>query len=358
MKKLLKAFVLMLMVFVLAGCMKINMNFEVKSDKSMTGSMEILAEQALLESYGKSAEDNVDQMQKQILSSANMKDAKVSKIDKTIDGKKWVGVSVTGLSSTASSSVVEKEIDGTKSIVLTLPMKDMKNQMGGSSLSEAQSYGYSLSKMKDLGMEMNVTIKMPAKATTNVGKADGDTVTIDLLELMAEGSTQDIVVSSALSGGLDMTMLLIVAGVVVIAGIVFFILKKKKKEPDQPSYDGSPLTSEPTPEFNNESQPIESSTEDTITDSTTNEVVGSAEAPIEDNSVEETEIVNEESVSETLEVTDTVSTDEVDSQTETSDAVVSEEETTPVEKKYCPNCGQPVQGTEDICTNCGYDLKK
>ena len=84
MKKLLKTFAFVFMISLLTGCMKLNMNIEVKSDKSMTGNMEILAEESMFESMGSSAEEYVEQMQQELLSNDEMKDSKVSKIDKKI----------------------------------------------------------------------------------------------------------------------------------------------------------------------------------------------------------------------------------------------------------------------------------
>ena len=281
MKKLLKTFAFVFMISLLTGCMKLNMNIEVKSDKSMTGNMEILAEESMFESMGSSAEEYVEQMQQELLSNDEMKDAKVSKIDKTIDGSKWVGVNVTGLTGDSKGTVEEKEVDGKKSIVLTLPMSEMENKMDSSQLQQAESLGYSVSKLKALGLEMNLTVKMPAKATSNVGTVDGDTVKIDLLEIMAKGSSEDIVISSAVSGGMDMTLILIVLGVAIIAGGVFFVLKKKK---DATQQNEAPIDEMPT----QNAAPEESVQETTV-----------EQTPVQEEPVQET--VEEKPVEEVTE---------------------------------------------------------
>ena len=297
MKKILKRLSLMFVVLMLAGCMKINMNIEVKSDKTMSMNMDMLVEESLLQTSGMTTEQWIEQVKQEALDNDTMKDAKIEEISKTIDGKKWVGVSMSGVSSVQEETTVkEKDIDGTKSLVLTLPMNEMEDQMNNSGLGDLGSMGYSVSKMKELGLEMNVVVKMPAKATTNVGKADGDTVTIDLLELMASGSTQDIVISSPVSAGFDMTMIFVVIGIVVIAGIVVVILKKKKKPEEQPIVNEVPVSPE---------------------------------------------------VEKPQESTETV-------ETQTSTESVAEVTT---DKKYCPNCGQPIEDV-DTCPHCGYDIKK
>ncbi|MFR1294917.1 MAG: LPXTG cell wall anchor domain-containing protein [Coprobacillus cateniformis] len=176
-------------------------------------------------------------------------------------------------------------------------------------MSQLTSYGYSVEQMKKLGMEMNVVIKMPGKATSNVGTVDGNTVTVDLLDMMATGKSNDIIVSSELSGGgMDMSMIFIIVGVAAIAGVVAFMLMKKKKENHEEVYDGSPISKATEEKVVTEAPVVESDVEEKI------------EAP--------TEVVNEEKVE-----------------------VVTEP------KAYCPNCGTPV-GSEETCPNCGFTLKK
>ena len=307
MKKILKVLTMALMVFVLTGCMKLSINVEVKADKTMAMGMEILAEESMFKSAGMSADDYVKQMEDQIKSSEGMEDAKTTPIEKTIDGSKWVGVSVQGTASAdASVRIIDKEVNGKDGIELTLPMDDFSDQMD---MSQLTSYGYSVEQMKKLGMEMNVVIKMPGKATSNVGTVDGNTVTVDLLDMMATGKSNDIIVSSELSGGgMDMSMIFIIVGVAAIAGVVAFMLMKKKKENHEEVYDGSPISKATEEKVVTEAPVVESDVEEKI------------EAP--------TEVVNEEKVE-----------------------LVTEP------KAYCPNCGTPV-GSEETCPNCGFTLKK
>lgn len=297
MKKLLKLICLMLMVTVLTGCIKMNVNVEVKADKTMTMGMELLIEESLLSTSGMTAEEWGEQMKEQILSSDNAEDTKTTPISKTIDGVKWAGINVeyTGEDSESTSYITEKNIDGEDCLVLTLPMDDFNDQMDTSDL---EAYGYSVSKLKDMGTEMSITIKMPAKVTSNVGEVNGDTVTIDLLDLMTSGATEDIVISSPLSSGSSMTYVLIGVGAIAIVAIVLVILKKKKQPvQEEMAYTGQPL-----------SQP-EVQADHTMTEEVTQETVEAAKT-VEDSN-----------------------------------------------KQFCPNCGTPVD-TDDTCSNCGYDLKK
>ncbi len=229
MKKTLKFLVMIMMIITLTGCMKINMDVEVQSDLTTKMSMELLLDEKLLSAQGEDPETAVKQMQEEMLSEDELKDAKVNTIEKTIDGSKWRGVSISGIAKNDADSIkVEKKtIDGQEKICLTLPMDNLSDDLDPSSMTSA---GYSVEQMKKLGMEMNVTIKMPGKASSNVGEVKDDTVTVDLLEIMYSGKGQDIIVTSDIgSTGSNMTMIIVgsIIAVIAVAGVIIFMKKKK-----------------------------------------------------------------------------------------------------------------------------------
>ena len=230
MKKLLKTLSLLLAVFLLTGCMKMTINLEVNADKSVNTSMDFLMEESALTASQMTKEEFVEQMKEQMLSSEETKNVKVTSIEETINASNWVGVRMEGLASTADEmgvNITEETIDGKDCIVLKLPMEDLSQQMDSQLL---QSADYSVDKMKALGLEMVINVKMPGKATSNVGTVDGQNVKIDLLELVSQShATNEIVISSPKSAGMDMTFIFIGIGALVIIGIVVFVLKNKKK---------------------------------------------------------------------------------------------------------------------------------
>ena len=230
MKKLLKTLSLLLAVFLLTGCMKMTINLEVNADKSVNTSMDFLMEESALTASQMTKEEFVEQMKEQMLSSEETKNVKVTSIEETINASNWVGVRMEGLTSTADEmgvNITEETIDGKDCIVLKLPMEDLSQQMDSQLL---QSADYSVDKMKALGLEMVINVKMPGKATSNVGTVDGQNVKIDLLELVSQShATNEIVISSPKSAGMDMTFVFIGIGALVIIGIVVFVLKNKKK---------------------------------------------------------------------------------------------------------------------------------
>ena len=230
MKKLLKTLSLLLAVFLLTGCMKMTINLEVNADKSVNTSMDFLMEESALTASQMTKEEFVEQMKEQMLSSEETKNVKVTSIEETINASNWVGVRMEGLASTADEmgvNITEETIDGKDCIVLKLPMEDLSQQMDSQLL---QSADYSVDKMKALGLKMVINVKMPGKATSNVGTVDGQNVKIDLLELVSQShATNEIVISSPKSAGMDMTFIFIGIGALVIIGIVVFVLKNKKK---------------------------------------------------------------------------------------------------------------------------------
>lgn len=230
MKKILKVFTLLLTVFLLTGCMKMRMNFEVSSDKSVRSSMELLIEESALQASQMTKEDFVQQMEDEILSSPEGQNAKVTAIDEIIDASQWVGVRIEGLTSTVDEmgiNIQEETIDGKDCLVLRLPLENLSQQMNSEF---SQTAGYSVDKMKALGLEMVMNIKMPGDVQSNVGTVDGQNVTIDLLELASQPPQDDeIVISSAKEASMDMTYVFVGIGILVVIGFIALILKNKKK---------------------------------------------------------------------------------------------------------------------------------
>lgn len=246
MKKILKTIVLVLLVMVLTGCMKMNVNVEVKADKSTTMSMEMLVDKQMLESYEMSADDLVEEMKNDLLSSEDMENAKVTPVTKTIDGGEWVGVLVEQNGSMDGAMINEVEVDGKDGLQLILPLDSLNENMGMEDMDLA-SMGYSVSQMKKLGTEMNITITMPNKVTSNVGEVNGNSVTIDLLELTMDSKVDKIVITSALPGGSGSTVLYGLLALIVVAGVIlFFVVKNKKKAHQELPYDGTPLSNDST----------------------------------------------------------------------------------------------------------------
>ena len=170
MHKKLKLLFLGLMVCLLTGCMKMNIYTEVKSDKTMKMNIEYLIDETTFQGSEITAQDWLNEMKDNYLKD-KQKDMTFQPIDKTIDGKKWVGFKITTDDQKQSKYLTEKDIDGTKSIVFTIPMNQVSHQLGNSLGGVPQNS--SLDDLKAKGVEMNLTVKMPAKASSNIGTVDG-----------------------------------------------------------------------------------------------------------------------------------------------------------------------------------------
>lgn len=232
MKKISKIFILFSLILALTGCMKMNMNMEITEDLKMNVSMEMLMQESILSSLGTSKEEMVSSMKEEMESEID--DAKVEEIEKTIDGETWIGISVTSdeLYDLEADKILEKNGD---IITLTLPMNELSDEMD---MGDIDDMGYSIEDLKSSGVEMNLTIKMPGEVTSNVGEVTGDTVTIDLLELMNGNNNIENIeieanVSKKVSSGLSNNTMIYIAiaiGVIVVIVIIIFVVKKKKKQ--------------------------------------------------------------------------------------------------------------------------------
>ena len=192
--------------------------------------MELLIEESALQASQMTKEDFVQQMEDEILSSPEGQNAKVTAIDEMIDASQWVGVRIEGLTSTVDEmgiNIQEETIDGKDCLVLRLPLENLSQQMNSEF---SQTAGYSVDKMKALGLEMVMNIKMPGDVESNVGTVDGQNVTIDLLELASQPPQEnEIVISSAKEASMDMTYVFVGIGILVVIGFIALILKNKKK---------------------------------------------------------------------------------------------------------------------------------
>lgn len=332
MKKISKVLVLLTMVICLSGCMKIKVEMDVKSSTEMTMKMDYVVEEKFLTMSGMTSEQFIEQMKTSMGDAAG--NAKITPKNETIDGDKWVGMTITGAVSEKEMKefLSEKEIDGKKCVVLTLAKDFMSgSQFGGMDTDKIQQQtGYSIDKLKTLGMEMSITVNMPADAKTNFGKVDGKKVTIDLLELSSKASTiQKIEISSPLSNGFDMTYVFIGLGAVVLIGIVAFMLKKKKT-PEVVEIDSMPQVS-----------PAQERTPDVVEEQTQDVAPEASEETVQEATPE----VTQEPVQDvTPKVTET-NTEQPS--TQTNEAAI-----------YCPNCGEKVSAEDTFCQKCGFGLKK
>lgn len=300
MKKIGKIFTALLLVVSLTGCMKADIDFQVKDMENVSVVMsgyynedllldkvddliEEIMKQALKEIYdtedgqalGMTFDEFLKEAKKELESSSefqqqyddmkkeleealdsdtlldsfeksimdDMKEgnhASFEKNTKTIDGKEWAGFTFNADLTEDDIDDILKEEDG--NAILTLNMDSFEDfdgdyfydyfYEGFNSGLGSDDIGEFLDKdaieeiLGDLYPEVNMTIVMPSDATSNVGKTDGNKVTIDFYEAMKDG--KDIVITSALPSNGNL-ILYVGIGLVVVIAIVAVVLGLKNK---------------------------------------------------------------------------------------------------------------------------------
>lgn len=189
MKKLKRLASILCTLFLLTGCFKMEMNFEVKSAEELKINAVLLLSPQLTAEMGD--EDMAASMKEQ---NEDKTEAKYENIEKEVNGEIWKGVSIT-------ADVPEEEISKYLKIednylVFTMTQEEVNNltsdgPMGGSSEPEVEGNievegmeelgNEMLQAYKASGAEMKINVTMPKEPTTNIGVVNGKTVTIDLL---------------------------------------------------------------------------------------------------------------------------------------------------------------------------------
>lgn len=230
MKKIIKTLLMLSFVMILTGCMKMNMKITVSEDLTMTGKVDMLFQESFLKTMGMTQEEAISSMKKSM--QEDNEDYQIEEIEETIDGETWVGLSVTSneLYNMDAQDILTK--DG-QVIKMKIPMDELNKEINEQGFSELQGTGYSIETLKNAGVEMNLILDMPGKVTANVGKVDGNTVTIDLLDLLNENNIDYIEIEADLTKSTnDQTMLYIGigAGIIVVLLIIGLVVKNKKKK--------------------------------------------------------------------------------------------------------------------------------
>lgn len=326
MKKICKIVAISTLVFVLTGCMKIRANVVIEDENTASMGMEILYSKEMLDSYNMDIDDLKDQF-----STKNYEDSETKDLKETIDGKEYLGISITAPDEEVEKILDElstKDIDGKKEYTLDLTTDALSEQMDPSAIGGAE---YSLKQMKDAGAEMTMTIQMPGKITdATIGEVKGDTVTIDLLDLTANTDTIATITSS--DGGSSNAMYLYAAigvGIIAIIAVAYVVISKKKKA----AVDSDAITIEEPIEISRASEePADTPVEETVAaDSTVETTI--EETDTTDSPVEET--VTADSTAETT-IKEADTADSPVEETVTTDSTVetsNDESTTDVSKE-------------------------
>lgn len=228
MKKRFKSLSLILLAFLLSGCMKMNMTLDVSGNGKVKTSVRMLASEDTLKTSGMKESEFTESLKKQF--TKNNKDVSAHVIKETHDGKKYIGVEASNAMSSSIKAVVKNG-----RVQVTIPMKTFTSALTDNNITSETLNNFNMNEesLKKNGVEMKLVFNMPDKAKSNIGEIKGNKVTVDLLHeiLKTDAKAKNIVVSSKTGKTFDAKILfLIIGGLALIIAIILYALKKSKKK--------------------------------------------------------------------------------------------------------------------------------
>lgn len=228
MKKRFKSLSLILLAFLLSGCMKMNMTLDVSGNGKVKTSVRMLASEDTLKTSGMKESEFTESLKKQF--TKNNKDVSAHVIKETHDGKKYIGVEASNAMSSSIKAVVKNA-----RVQVTIPMKTFTSALTDNNITSETLNNFNMNEesLKKNGVEMKLVFNMPDKAKSNIGEVKGNKVTVDLLHeiLKTDAKAENIVVSSKTGKTFDAKILfLIIGGLALIIAIILYALKKSKKK--------------------------------------------------------------------------------------------------------------------------------
>lgn len=228
MKKRFKSLSLILLAFLLSGCMKMNMTLDVSGNGKVKTSVRMLASEDTLKTSGMKESEFTESLKKQF--TKNNKDVSAHVIKETHDGKKYIGVEASNAMSSSIKAVVKNG-----RVQVTIPMKTFTSALTDNNITSETLNNFNMNEesLKKNGVEMKLVFNMPDKAKSNIGEVKSNKVTVDLLHeiLKTDAKAENIVVSSKTGKTFDAKILfLIIGGLALIIAIILYALKKSKKK--------------------------------------------------------------------------------------------------------------------------------
>ena len=228
MKKRFKSLSLILLAFLLSGCMKMNMTLDVSGNGKVKTSVRMLASEDTLKTSGMKESEFTQSLKKQF--TKNNKDVSAHVIKETHDGQKYIGVEASNAMSSSIKAVVKNG-----RVQVTIPMKTFTSALTDNNITSETLNNFNMNEesLKKNGVEMKLVFNMPDKAKSNIGEVKGNKVTVDLLHeiLKTDAKAENIVVSSKTGKTFDAKILfLIIGGLALIIAIILYALKKSKKK--------------------------------------------------------------------------------------------------------------------------------
>ena len=220
MKNLKKIIIGLFATVLLTGCYKIKITVDVDKEGTVNASMTTLVQESAFSEYGMDTNDIKESMIQSAKES--YPEAEITELEEDIDGEKYVGYTVKSIDTGDYKAEVKDNV-----VTLTIPMSSATEGMEDvtEALGADESGEMTPEKMAEYGIEMKMIINMPAPAESNVGKVEGNKVTIDLLT--DTNAVDTAVITAKLPTDGTVWIIAGIAAVVLIGLAVFFFTRKK-----------------------------------------------------------------------------------------------------------------------------------
>lgn len=233
MKRWIRGAIICLLLVMLSGCYKVNVNVTVSPDGTGTLAMEMLMSEAMMSDN----EMTVDDLKESVLvdlSEEEKAQMTVETVERTYGDDRYVGISVT-----YKDTMSNDELDLSSAVTVDQDAKTITFDINGAVLANLSGYfrddemGMDMETLKLAGVECNMNITMPFAIESYEGgtlSSDKKTLTVDLLTFDGDRVTAMCRMPKAGSNSIGWIIGGVALVVLVLAGVVMF-RKRKQSTP-------------------------------------------------------------------------------------------------------------------------------
>ncbi|WP_279000589.1 hypothetical protein [Thomasclavelia cocleata] len=209
------------LLLLLTGCVKGDVNIEFSNGKKANMDVEILFPENFFSSYNTSINEL-----KNKLNENGLQDWKSEELKESINGVTYLGLKVIAPENINKSLISFVKIDNNeKNFQVEIDMNAVNELYNTSELKDIDNY--SLSNLKTMGLDLDLNITMPGMIKeTNLGDIDDNIVKINLLDLLTQDkiSSISIISTNEQKNNFPVNSLIIISLLVIL----YFIIRKSK----------------------------------------------------------------------------------------------------------------------------------
>lgn len=209
------------LLLLLTGCVKGDVNIEFSNGKKANMDVEILFPENFFSSYNTSINEL-----KNKLNENGLQDWKSEELKESINGVTYLGLRVIAPENINKSLISFVKIDDNeKNFQVEIDMNAVNELYNTSELKDINNY--SLSNLKTMGLDLDLNITMPGMIKeTNLGDIDDNIVKINLLDLLTQDkiSSISIISTNEQKNNFPVNSLIIISLLVIL----YYIIRKSK----------------------------------------------------------------------------------------------------------------------------------